>query len=139
MLAGLGWERWRLEGETHLERAVRLAAALAAGGGEVLPEEAVVDVAAAVEVEERRDGRCLGVVALALGLGDGVERAVEAVHVGLVVLGVVQLHDLARDVRLEGAVVVCSMCQSAAVPRAQLIDRKHSPLGVEHVQRWPWL
>ena len=100
---------------TYLERAVRLAAAVTAGGGQVLPEEAVVDVAAAVEVEERGDGRRLGEVALALGLGDGLERAVEAVHVGLVVLGVVQLHDLARDVRLEGAVVVCGMCQSATI------------------------
>lgn len=60
----------------------------------------------AVEVEERRDAGGLGRVALGLGLGNGLESAVEAVDVGLVVLGVVQLHDLARDVRLECAVVV---------------------------------
>lgn len=95
--------------EAHLEGSVGLAAAVPAGGGQVLPEEGVVDVAAAVEVEERGDAGGLGEVALALGLGDGLEGAVEAVDIGLVVLGVVQLHDLARDVRLESAVVVCAV------------------------------
>jgi len=88
---------------TNLESTVGLAAALAAGGRQVLPEEGVVDVAAAVEVEERGGGGGLDRVTG----GDGVEGAIEARHVGLVVLLVVQLHDLARDVGLEGAVVVC--------------------------------
>jgi hypothetical protein len=99
---------------THLESAIRLAATLPAGRGQVLPEEAVVDVAATMEVEQGRDGRRLGEVALALSLGNRLERAVEAVDIGLVVLGVVQLHDLARDVRLEGTVVVCTI-QSVGV------------------------
>ena len=61
---------------------------------------------AAVEVEQRRL-RCGSlVVTLGLGLRDGLNGGVVAVDVGLVVLGVVQLHDLAGDVRLEGAVVV---------------------------------
>jgi hypothetical protein len=93
---------------THLESSVRLAATLTTGGGQVLPEEAVVDVTTAVEVEEGRDRSRLGEVALALGLADGLEGAVKAVHVGLVVLRVVQLHDLARDVGLEGAVIICA-------------------------------
>jgi hypothetical protein len=63
----------------------------------------VVDVAAAVEVEQRRGGGGVGRVARR----DGVEGAVEARHVGLVVLLVVQLHDLPGDVGLEGGVVVC--------------------------------
>jgi hypothetical protein len=34
---------------------------------------------------------------------------VERGHVGVVVLGVVELHDLAADGRLEGTIVVCVM------------------------------
>lgn len=102
-----GLERTELGRDGLAERAVGRAAALARGGGQVLPEEGVVEVAAAVEVEEGSDGGRLGEVALGLGLGDGGQRRVEAVDVGLVVLGVVELHNLGGDVGLEGAVVVC--------------------------------
>lgn len=96
-----GEERRGVEG-TYRQRSVGLAAAVARGGREVLPEEGVVDVASAVEVEEGGGGGgFLGVAG-----GDGVEGAVEAGHVGLVVFLVVEFHDLARDVGLEGAVVV---------------------------------
>lgn len=67
----------------------------------------MVQVAAAVEVEEWRDGRSLSRVTLGLEITDGLEGAVQAGDIGLVVLGVVELHDLAGDVRLESAVVVC--------------------------------
>lgn len=93
---------------THLQVSLRLATAVLVRGCQILPEKAVVQVAATVEVEERRNASGLGHVALGLGIADALERAVEAVHVGLVVLGVVELHDLARDVRLERAVVVCT-------------------------------
>lgn len=92
---------------TYGQGTIGLTAALAAGGGEVLPEEGVVQVTTAVEVDQGRLGRGLGVVALGLGLGDGLQRRVDAVDVGLVVLGVVELHDLGRDVGLKGSVVVC--------------------------------
>lgn len=92
---------------TYQELALGLTTTTLAVGGEVLPEERVVDVATAVEVDER----CLGSgslgVALGLGLSEGLDCGVEAVDVGLVVLGVVELHDLARDVRLESAIIVC--------------------------------
>lgn len=91
---------------TYLELSLWLTTAILVGRRQVLPEQSVVDVSTAVEVEERRDAGSLGRVALGLGLGQGLDSAVEAVDVGLVVLGVVQLHDLARDVRLECAVVV---------------------------------
>lgn len=91
---------------TYLELSRWLTATILVGGCQVLPEQSVVDVPTAVEVEEGRDAGGLGRVALGLGLAKGLESAVEAVHVGLVVLGVVQLHDLARDVRLECAVVI---------------------------------
>jgi hypothetical protein len=75
-------------------------------GSKVLPEEGVVDVTTAVEVEKRSlSGSSLG-VSLVVGLGDGVGSVVEASNVGLVVLGVVKLHDLARDVGLKSAIVV---------------------------------
>lgn len=65
-------------------------------------------MSAAVEVKEGSDGGSLGEVTLALGLGDSLERGVEAGHVGLVVLLVVKLHDLARDVWLESSIIVCT-------------------------------
>lgn len=70
-------------------------------------------MATAVEVDHWRLAGRLGEIALGLGLGDGLERRVEAVDVRVVVLGVVELHDLAADVRLERAVVVCEGSASA--------------------------
>jgi hypothetical protein len=79
----------------------------AAVGGEVLPEDGVVGVAAEVEREVLRQGTDLvGVGAVFAGLLQGVEGGVGAGDVGGVVLVVVQLHDLGGDVRLEGVVVV---------------------------------
>ena len=73
------------------------------GGGEVLPEEGVVDVPAGVEEELGTDfaigGR--GVGRFGVGAEAGQER-VEVVHVGGVVLGVVESHDLGGDAWLEG-------------------------------------
>jgi len=63
-------------------------------------------MAATMEVDEGSLRRSLGQVALGLGLGDGLESSVEAIDVGLVVLGVVELHDLGANVRLESIVVV---------------------------------
>lgn len=94
---------------TYQKLALGLTTAALAVGGEVLPEEGVVDVATAVEVEQR----CLGSgglgVALGLGIAEGLDGGVEAVDVCLVVLGVVELHDLAGDGGLERAVVVWSL------------------------------
>lgn len=59
-----------------------------------------------VEVEQRGlSSGSLG-VALSLGFGEGLDGSVEAVDIGLVVLGVVELHDLAGDIGLERAIVV---------------------------------
>lgn len=73
-------------------------------GGEVLPEEGVVDVAAAVEVDERLEGDLLR------GGGRGgefVRSRVVGCYVCLVVVFVVELHYAAGDGGLEGGVVVC--------------------------------
>lgn len=69
----------------------------AVGGGEVLPEEAVVDVASAVELDGglQRNlvwDRCRRVP---------LQRRIQVRDVRLVVLAVVQLHNLRRDGRLK--------------------------------------
>src|SRR5689334_18224625 len=66
---------------TDLQSTIGLAAAVAAGGGQVLPEEGVVEVATAVEVEER--GGSSGVDRVAGS--DGVQSATEACDVCRVV------------------------------------------------------
>ena len=72
--------------KTYQELALGLTTTALAVGREVLPEERVVDVAAAVEVEQRGlSGGGLG-IALCLGLGEGLGGGVEAVDVRLVVL-----------------------------------------------------
>lgn len=90
-----GWLCYR-----YLQLAIRAAAAITAGRGQVFPEESMVDVATTMEVEEGRHLGGLVEVALGLGFVNSRERGVQAVHIGLVVLAVVQLHDFARDVRL---------------------------------------
>jgi hypothetical protein len=75
-------------------------------GSKVLPEKRVVNMTTAVEVDQRSLGSSGLVVVLVLSLGEGVGSVVEAGDVGLVVLGVVKLHDLTGDVRLKSAIVV---------------------------------
>lgn len=91
---------------SYQKLALRLTTTALAVGGEVLPEEGVVNMATAVEVEQRSLGSGGLGVALGLGVAEGLDSGVEAVDVCLVVLGVVKLHDLAGDVGLERAVVV---------------------------------
>lgn len=93
---------------THLQFARRLTTTILVRRCQVLPKQSVVQVATTVEVEEGRKSGSLREVALGLGVADALEGGVEAGDVGLVVLGVVELHDLAGNVRLERAVVVCA-------------------------------
>lgn len=60
-----------------------------------------------MEIEEGREGGGLCEVALGLGVTDCLESRVQTGDIGLVMLGVVELHDLAGDVRLECAIIVC--------------------------------
>ena len=83
----------------------RLAAALG-GGREVFPEEGVVDVAAAVEVDQGLQSDLGLDVVLGLCLGDLLAEVVVRCHVGVVVVLVVELHDLATDGGLKSAIVV---------------------------------
>ena len=67
----------------------------------------MVDVAAAVEVDERLQGDLRGGVGSGGGGGELLGEVVVRGYVGLVMLAVVELHDLARDGGLEGAIVIC--------------------------------
>jgi hypothetical protein len=76
------------------------------GRRQVLPEQRVVDVATAVEVDQRLQGNLCLDVFLLLGFGDLLAKVVEGGYVGVVVVLVVELHDLAGDGGFERAVVV---------------------------------
>lgn len=73
---------------------------------QILPEQRVVDVTTSIEVDRflKSDGRLD--VLLVDGFRELFFGLVESVDVGLVVLGVVQLHDLGRDGGFERSVVV---------------------------------
>ena len=102
---------WRLEGveaaEVLVDGGGQLALGLAAAvGRQVGPEQRVQDVAGQVEGVALLEADDRAEVALVARLGQLVHRVVQALDVGGVVLVVVQLEDLGRVVRLEGAVVV---------------------------------
>lgn len=75
-------------------------------GSQVLPEEGVVQVATTVEVDEGLQGNLGGNVTLVLSLLELLNSGVVAGDIGVVVVLVVQLHDLAVDGGLQGAIVV---------------------------------
>ena len=77
-------------------------------GGQVLPEESVVQVTTTVEVDGRLEGNLGGDVLLGLSLLELLKRSVVVVDVGLVVGLVVNLHDLTGDRGLQSAIVVCN-------------------------------
>lgn len=72
------------------------------GRSQVLPEEGVVDVATAVETDLLLQADQGGNIARLSGRGLGGEGGIEIVNVGLVMLLMVQLHDLLGDHGLEG-------------------------------------
>ena len=69
-----------------------------------------------VEVDERLLGDLGLDITLVLGLLELLDGGVVGGDVGVVVLGVVQLHDLAADGGLERAVVVWRVLRSALMP-----------------------
>lgn len=75
-------------------------------GSQVLPEQAVVQVTTTVEVDGGLQGDLGGNVALVLSLLQLLNGGVVAGDVGVVVVLVVQLHDLSVDSGLKGAIVV---------------------------------
>src|SRR6202011_2704902 len=85
------------------ERAGGLAAAV---GRHVFPENTVQHVARDVECELVLESRDAGEIALVACLCKRFEGLVRSIYIRLVVLVVMQLHDLRRDMRLESTVVV---------------------------------
>ena len=77
-------------------------------GGQVLPEEGVVQVTTAVEVDRGLEGNLGRDVLLGLSLLELLNRSVVVVDIGLVVGLVVNLHDLTGDRGLQSAIVVCN-------------------------------
>ena len=75
-------------------------------GSQVLPEEGVVQVATAVEVDSRLEGNLGSNIILGLSLLNLLNGSIVVVDVGLVVSLVVDLHDLAGDRGLKGAIVI---------------------------------
>lgn len=76
--------------------------------GQILPEEGMVDVPPAVEFDRLLHGDELGDVVGFRRFLLRLECGIQAIDVGLMVLFVVQLHDLLGDVGLEGLhLLVC--------------------------------
>lgn len=75
-------------------------------GSQVLPEEGVVQVATTVEVNCGLQSNLGGDITLVLSLLELLNSGVVAGDIGVVVVLVVQLHDLAVDGGLQGAIVV---------------------------------
>jgi len=79
----------------------------------------VVDVAAAIEPQGRSQLDQLGGVAFGLSILQLLLGGVQIVDVGLVVLLVVQLHDLPADDRLQGGIVVGQLGQGVLATHRQ--------------------
>lgn len=75
-------------------------------GGKVLPEESVVEVTTTVEVDSGLESDLSSDVALSLGLLQLLKGVVVAGDIGVVVVLVVNLHDLAGNRGLKSAIVV---------------------------------
>lgn len=81
-------------------------------GGQVLPEQRVVNVTTAVEVDQRQQLNLSPHIARLLGTGKLLNCLVVRVDIGLVVLGVVELVNLARNKGLQSTKVVVQVGQS---------------------------
>jgi len=103
----VSWFEFIEAAEIAVNGAGQFPAGLAAAiGRQILPENAVQHVARDVERELVLESGDAGKVALVARFGKRFERLVRAVYIRLVVLVMVQLHDLCGDVRLESIVVV---------------------------------
>jgi len=86
-----------------------VALTLGIGGCEILPEEGVVDVTTAIELQGSLESDPLFGSG---GLGVGLLSGIQSVNIRLMVLRVVKLHDLTADVGLESIVGVREVGES---------------------------
>src|SRR5690606_8813971 len=96
-------KRTELVGDRCSELPLRLTATL---GREVVPENGVVRVAPEVEREILFEPVDVREVLAFTGGSELLERVICAGYIRLMMLAVVQLHDLATDVRLECCIIV---------------------------------
>src|SRR5699024_628933 len=94
--------------------------------GQVLPEDRVVDMTTEVERQILRQLVHIGEIARLTSRRQLLQRGVGTLDIGVVVLGVVQLHDLTRDRRRQRTVVVveigkCVLSQWESFRRYRLI------------------
>ena len=75
--------------------------------GQVLPEQGVVDVPTAMEVDERLQSDLGCRVRRGSGRGQLLIEIIVRIYISLVMLAVVKLHDLAGNGGLESAIVIC--------------------------------
>lgn len=126
---------------TYQKFALGLTTTALSMGGQVLPEKGVVNVATTVEVQKRTlsSGR-FGVVR-GKGLSKHLAGGIEAVHIGLVVLGMMELHDLAGDEGLESGIIVywgqsiaqgiSDICSSSHTRRCENHADATEPTGID--------
>lgn len=84
-------------------------------GSQVSPEQSVVEVTTAMEVDQWLEGNLGSDVVVGFGSCVLVRSVVVGVHVRLVMLAVMKLHDLARNGRLESTIVIFNGCQRCLV------------------------
>lgn len=90
----------------HLQCTAGLSTSAVFAWGKILPEERVVDVSTTMEIDQWLKGDLCGDVFLGLGSLELLGSCVEAVDICLVVILVVEFHDLAGDGGLKCAKVV---------------------------------
>mmetsp|Transcript_21388 Transcript_21388/g.37860 ORF Transcript_21388/g.37860 Transcript_21388/m.37860 type:complete len:266 (-) Transcript_21388:177-974(-) len=104
-------KRAPLGGDSVSEVAFRLSSSV---GSQVFPKQGVVDVSATVEFDSSLKSNHLGYIAFGLRVLVLLERGVQVGDVGLVVLGVVDLHNLGTDRGLESPEVILEIGQLKA-------------------------
>lgn len=87
-------------------------------GREILPEDSVIYVATAIESQSRRQLNNFGGVALALGILQLLLGGIQIVDIGLVMLLMMQLHNLTVNNRLQCGIIVGQLRQCMLAPQA---------------------
>mmetsp|Transcript_13628 Transcript_13628/g.23932 ORF Transcript_13628/g.23932 Transcript_13628/m.23932 type:complete len:249 (+) Transcript_13628:107-853(+) len=111
--SGLHTVQGAILGLDHVQQvAVFNLASTLLSGGKVVEENGVVQVSTPVELDALLQGNDLGDVVLVQSLAELLVERVQVGDVGLVVLAVVDLHDLSRDERLKLGVVILQIGES---------------------------
>ena len=80
-------------------------------GAKRVPEELMIEMAATVEPDIRRESNCLLELACCIELSLLLQKIVQVVHIGSVVLTVMEVKQVARDDGLEGTNLIGQVLQ----------------------------